>query len=125
MKQTDRSKFVSFPSSGKRTVIFPPCRASGSLLEAIPAAAEFRFGIGSGEGVLLSPARSGFDQFRNDQQRGPLFCSVVKSTRGGAPAGDPNRQREMRSRLKPMKADRVRQNLIRGFVREAWEQQRT
>lgn len=67
--------------------LFTPCQATPSLLEAVAAAAKDAV---SGDVVLFSPACPGFDQFRNYQQRGEIFCQAVKSIRRGAPTGDPN-----------------------------------
>ena len=54
--------------------LFTPCTIVDSLLEAIAAAAECAV---SGEVVLLSPACSSFDQFRNYQHRGDVFREAV------------------------------------------------
>ena len=55
--------------------LFTPCVLADSLLEAISAAARQ---AASGEVVLLSPACSSFDQFRNYQHRGDVFREAVK-----------------------------------------------
>jgi UDP-N-acetylmuramoylalanine--D-glutamate ligase len=61
--------------------LFTPCSVVTSLLEAIVEAAK---NAASGDAVLLSPACSSFDQFRNYQERGEIFCRAVKSIgRGG------------------------------------------
>jgi UDP-N-acetylmuramoylalanine--D-glutamate ligase len=66
--------------------LFTPCTGVGSLLEAVTEAAKRAT---PGDTVLLSPACSSFDQFRNYQQRGEFFCSAVKSIGRGAPGGNP------------------------------------
>jgi UDP-N-acetylmuramoylalanine--D-glutamate ligase len=61
--------------------LFTPCTALGSLLEAVAEAAKQ---AAPGDVVLLSPACSSFDQFRDYQQRGEIFCQAVKSIGRGA-----------------------------------------
>jgi UDP-N-acetylmuramoylalanine--D-glutamate ligase len=61
--------------------LFTSCKVAGTLLEAITEAAQ---NATPGDVVLLSPACSSFDQFRNYQHRGDEFCSVVKSISRGA-----------------------------------------
>ncbi len=67
--------------------LFTPCTVADSLIEAVHEAARNAV---SGDVVLLSPACSSFDQFRNYQNRGETFCEAVKSISRGAPAGTPN-----------------------------------
>jgi UDP-N-acetylmuramoylalanine--D-glutamate ligase len=67
--------------------LFTPCTVTDSLIEAVHEAARNAV---SGDVVLLSPACSSFDQFRNYQNRGETFCEAVKSISGGALAGTPN-----------------------------------
>ncbi|HTL54833.1 MAG TPA: UDP-N-acetylmuramoyl-L-alanine--D-glutamate ligase [Candidatus Limnocylindrales bacterium] len=66
--------------------LFTPCTKTESLLEAVAEAAK---AAASGDVVLLSPACSSFDQFRNYQQRGESFCSAVKSIGRGEMAVHP------------------------------------
>ena len=61
--------------------LFTPCTALASLLEAVEEAAKQ---AAPGDVVLLSPACSSFDQFRDYQQRGEVFCQAVKSIGRGA-----------------------------------------
>ncbi len=65
---------------------FTPCQTTLSLLEAVARAAR---SATSGDLGLLSPACSGFDQFRDYQERGEIFCRAVKSIGRGALAGTP------------------------------------
>lgn len=67
--------------------LFTPCTVADSLIEAVHEAARNAV---SGDVVLLSPACSSFDQFRNYQNRGETFCEAVKSISRGALAGTPN-----------------------------------
>jgi len=67
--------------------LFTPCTTAHSLLEAVAEAAK---AAASGDVVLLSPACSTFDEFRNYQQRGEVFCSAVKSIGRGAPVATPH-----------------------------------
>jgi len=55
--------------------LFTPCSVLPTLLEAMAAAAKRAT---SGDVVLLSPACSSFDQFRNYQHRGEVFRQAVK-----------------------------------------------
>ena len=55
--------------------LFTPCSAVPTLLEAIAAAVKR---AERGDVVLLSPACSSFDQFRNYQHRGEVFRQAVK-----------------------------------------------
>ena len=66
--------------------LFTPCTPVGSLLEAVTEAARCAT---EGDVVLLSPACSCFDQFRDYQHRGDTFCSAVKSICGGAKTAGP------------------------------------
>lgn len=66
--------------------LFTPCKPSASLIEAVVEAAQ---NAASGDVVLLSPACSSFDQFRNYQDRGERFCEAVKSISRGAIGGSP------------------------------------
>jgi UDP-N-acetylmuramoylalanine--D-glutamate ligase len=67
--------------------LFTPCTLVHSLLEAVSAAATHAT---TGDVVLLSPACSSFDQFRNYQHRGEVFCQAVRSIGGGDRAAHPN-----------------------------------
>lgn len=55
--------------------LFTPCTLVSGLLEAVAAAAQRAV---PGDVVLLSPACSSFDQFRNYQHRGEVFRQTVK-----------------------------------------------
>ena len=67
--------------------LFTPCKRVASLLEAVAEAAS---NATSGDVVLLSPACSGLDQFRNYQHRGQIFCDAVKSIGRGQLAPRPH-----------------------------------
>lgn len=67
--------------------LFTPCMQSSSLIEAVAEAAR---NATSGDVVLLSPACSGLDQFRNYQHRGQMFCEAVKSIGRGPAAARPH-----------------------------------
>jgi UDP-N-acetylmuramoylalanine--D-glutamate ligase len=67
--------------------LFTPCTVSNSLLEAMSDAAKI---AASGDVVLLSPACSSFDQFRNYQHRGEAFYQAVKSISRGGTGAHPN-----------------------------------
>ena len=60
--------------------LFAPCTPMGSLLEAVAEAVRH---ASEGDVVLLSPACSSFDQFRDYQHRGEVFCQAVKTICGG------------------------------------------
>ena len=66
---------------------FTPCALAGSLLEAVAEAAK---NATSGDVVLLSPARSSWDQFQDHQHRGEVLCQAVKSIGRGVHDGTPN-----------------------------------
>lgn len=55
--------------------LFTPCTLVDSLLNAVPLAAESAV---TGDIILLSPACSSFDQFRNYQHRGEVFRDAVQ-----------------------------------------------
>jgi UDP-N-acetylmuramoylalanine--D-glutamate ligase len=67
--------------------LFTPCSTADSLLEATLEAAQL---AAPGDVVLLSPACSSFDMFRNYQHRGEVFREAVSAVRrtsdGGADA---------------------------------------
>jgi UDP-N-acetylmuramoylalanine--D-glutamate ligase len=65
--------------------LFTPCSPVDSLLEAVREAAKSAV---PGDVVLLSPACSSFDQFRNYQHRGEVFRQAVEEYRQGL-AGTP------------------------------------
>jgi UDP-N-acetylmuramoylalanine--D-glutamate ligase len=67
--------------------VFTPCTLAGSLIKAVTEAAK---NATSGDVVLLSPACSGWDQFRNHQHRGEVFCQAVKSIGRGVCGRTPN-----------------------------------
>ena len=62
--------------------LFTPCTCVGSLLEAVMEAAKHAV---ANDVILLSPACSSFDQFRNYQQRGEMFREIVASLGTRAP----------------------------------------
>jgi UDP-N-acetylmuramoylalanine--D-glutamate ligase len=64
--------------------LFTPCTAVGSLLEAVNVAAKNAV---PGDVILLSPACSSFDQFRNYQHRGEVFRQAVTELAGAAAKG--------------------------------------
>jgi UDP-N-acetylmuramoylalanine--D-glutamate ligase len=67
--------------------LFTPCSIVPTLLEAVPEAAKRAM---PGDVVLLSPACSSFDQFRNYQHRGEAFRDAVnalKDSKGKGPGG--------------------------------------
>ena len=72
--------------------LFTPCTVVDSLLEAVAKSAEK---AAVGDVVLLSPACSSFDMFRNYQHRGEVFSEAVRGlarpagggARGGTPIG--------------------------------------
>jgi len=72
--------------------VFTACTMVDSLVEAVAEAARIAT---SGDVVLLSPACAGWDQFRNHQHRGEVFCQAVKSIGRGVRGGTPNMGRKM------------------------------
>jgi len=67
--------------------LFTPCTPVSSLLEAVSEAARH---ASEGDVVLLSPACSSFDQFRDYQHRGEVYCQAVKTICGGVSDASPN-----------------------------------
>jgi UDP-N-acetylmuramoylalanine--D-glutamate ligase len=61
--------------------LFTPCTLADSLIEAVSEAARH---AAAGDVVLLSPACSSFDQFRNYQHRGEVFREAVLDLRNAA-----------------------------------------
>jgi UDP-N-acetylmuramoylalanine--D-glutamate ligase len=61
--------------------LFTPCTVCPTLVKAVADAAKIAT---SGDVVLLSPACSSLDQFRNYQERGERFSQTVKSISRGA-----------------------------------------
>ena len=88
-KRVKRAFLVGEASKGMRAAwsVFTPCTMAGSLLEAVAEAAR---NATSGDVVLLSPACSSWDQSRNHQHHGEVFCQAVKSIGRGVPGGTPN-----------------------------------
>jgi len=66
---------------------FTPCTRWDSLLETTTEAAK---GAPFGDASLLSPACSGFDQFRNYQQSSEILCRLTKSIGRGVSLSNPN-----------------------------------
>ncbi|MDB6109756.1 MAG: UDP-N-acetylmuramoylalanine--D-glutamate ligase [Pedosphaera sp.] len=70
--------------------LFTPCTLLGSLLEAVSVAVKNAV---PGDVVLLSPACSSFDQFRNYQHRGEVFrhavLGLMTPAHGGSIDGTP------------------------------------
>ena len=64
--------------------LFTPCTLMNSLLEAVSEAAQSAV---AGDVVLLSPACSSFDQFKNYQHRGEVFRQAVNLWQARAAAG--------------------------------------
>jgi UDP-N-acetylmuramoylalanine--D-glutamate ligase len=67
--------------------LFTPCTVLTSLVEAVTEAAKNAV---AGDVVLLSPACSSFDQFRDYKHRGETFCRAVKSISRGDSDETPN-----------------------------------
>ena len=70
--------------------LFTPCTLADSLVEAVSEAARNAV---PGDIVLLSPACSSFDQFKNYQHRGDVFRQVVNNLQdsGRVAGGSPDR----------------------------------
>lgn len=67
--------------------LFTPCTVASSLLEAVAEAAER---AAPGDVVLLSPACSSPEPFRDYQRCGEAFCQAVKSIGRGVHQDNPN-----------------------------------
>ena len=68
-------------------MLFSSCTVLHSQVKPITEAAQHAV---SGDVVLLSPACSSFDQFRNYQERGEKFYLAVKSISRGAKSSTHN-----------------------------------
>ncbi len=66
---------------------FTPCTVAGTLLEAITTAANKAV---PGDVILLSPACSSFDQFRNYQHRGEVFRHAARALAATMGCGNAN-----------------------------------
>jgi UDP-N-acetylmuramoylalanine--D-glutamate ligase len=96
MKQVGRGAVLIGESAPKlRDALAPtvPVEIAGSMEEAVAQAATM---ARSGDAVLLSPACSSFDMFRNYEHRAEAFRAAVDSlitqrhgVRGGLPEGSP------------------------------------
>ena len=88
-KRVKRALLVGEASERIRAAwgLFTPCTVAESLLEALSEAAK---NATSGDVVLLAPACSSWDQFRDHQHRGEVFCQAVKSIGRGVRGGTPN-----------------------------------
>ena len=102
LSQRVKGAFLFGEMSGKIRAawsLFTPCSLVESLLEATTQAAHRAV---PGDVVLLSPACSSFDQFRNYQHRGDVFRQTVKQLEKSEPenhAGAPVFSRAVRPAL--------------------------
>ena len=67
---------------------FTACTARISLLETVTDAADIGARLAT---ILLSTARSSFDEFQNARKCGEKLCILVKSISWGQSAGTPNK----------------------------------
>jgi UDP-N-acetylmuramoylalanine--D-glutamate ligase len=83
--------------------LFTPCTLADSLLEAVNDAAR---NAAPGDVVLLSPACSSFDLFRDYRHRGEVFRQAVeqlqRTSNGGVAAGAPTNGGVRKSNLEPV-----------------------
>jgi hypothetical protein len=92
------------------------CLLVGSLLETLPVAAR---SVSVGDAILLSPACSSFDRFRNYQQSGQRFCTASKTISRGVQTDNPNGNGGLVIQAVPRKlATGNKHYLLRGFLRE-------
>lgn len=98
--------------------LFTSCALVSSLLEAVTIAAK---NAAPGDVILLSPACSSFDQFRNYQHRGEVFREAVHAlaapTGSGRPCGNHNRYAAPKVQMNLTHAKNL-QISRRGFLRE-------
>jgi UDP-N-acetylmuramoylalanine--D-glutamate ligase len=80
--------------------LFTPCTTVDSLLEAVQRAAASAV---AGDVVLLSPACSSFDQFRNYQHRGEVFRQAVAQLEQKGPGLPPAREVKRNGSVELMK----------------------
>jgi hypothetical protein len=97
----------------RRRGAFFPCAARGSSLEPYLEAAKC---LSAKKAIRLSSAFSSFALSRNVMRHGEWICIAMKSTRRGAPAGDPNRSDNV-NRIQ-MRIGSHPQNLLGSFLRE-------
>jgi UDP-N-acetylmuramoylalanine--D-glutamate ligase len=96
MKQAGRGAVLIGEAAPKlREALAPvvPVEIAGSMEAAVAQAATM---ARSGDAVLLSPACSSFDMFRNYEHRAEVFRAAVKALmvqRGGGRAGPPEESR--------------------------------
>jgi hypothetical protein len=118
-----RGAIFAGPEPGKKypvVRIFTPCADRFRLLETMNLTArnaEF------GDVILFSPACSGFDQFRNQPQRGEVFRREIKAladaTGSVAAAADPNTQADGKiGRDVTDGFEKIVLDLHRGFLRQ-------
>jgi hypothetical protein len=81
------NKILVAASNGRWRGVFFPCAASGSSLKPCPEAAKY---LVADNAIWVSSAFSSFALFRNVMQNGEWFGAAKKTTRRGAPGGDPN-----------------------------------
>ncbi len=98
--------------------LFTSCALVSSLLEAVTIAAK---NAAPGDVILLSPACSSFDQFRNYQHRGEVFREAVHAlaapTRSGRACGNHNRYAAPKAQINLTHAKNLPIS-PRGFLRE-------
>jgi hypothetical protein len=98
---------------------FTACTAGTSLLETVTDAAEIAPGVGV---VLLSTARSSFDEFQNARKCGQNLCILVKSISWGDVRGNPNITGGITGRRSQKMMNFGKTNFsFRGFLREKHE----
>ena len=98
---------------------FTACAARISLLETVTDAAENAAEMAT---ILLSTARSSFDEFQNARKSGQMLCRIVKSISWGRAGAYPNIRGEMTACLSRQKMNFGKYNFSsRGFLREKHE----
>jgi len=98
---------------------FTACAARISLLETVTDAAENAAEVAT---ILLSTARSSFDEIQNARKSGQMLCITVKSISWGRAAVNPNIRGEMTANLSRKTMNLGKCNFSsRGFLREKHE----
>jgi len=93
MINLSNNKALIAASNDRERIVFSSCAWRHSPLKPILEAAKRET---SGNAVLLSSVFSSFALFRNVTRHGEWLCAMTKSTRRGAPGGDPNRNDNLR-----------------------------